>query len=443
MRTQVQVNKLLTTPIPHCDVHRKVAWRILPFLFIAYVLCNIDRSNVAIAHLEFSTEIGLSAAQYGLGASLFFIGYIFFEVPSNMMLERFGARFTLTRIMVLWGLVTAGFMFIHSPMTFYIGRILLGIAEAGFLPGMILYLSYWFPASRRARITSLFTLGIPVAGMIGSPLSSFLMLYFDDWHGLSGWKWMFLIEGGITVALGLLTLFILEDKPTTSRKLNTQEKAIIQQSLEAPGEAGSSSDKSREKTKGFWAALLSPMILSLGFVYFSIVMSMVVLNYWAPSFIKESTGAGTQYIGALSALLYCAGALGMVILGYLSDRFMLRHRFVAAALVGAAICYGLIAMQIFSTPVSSFVLLSAAAFFTYGSMPVFWSIPSSVLGKASAAIGIAAISALANIAGMIGPVVIGWSKSLTGHFSGGVVLLAVFLVLGALVISLTAKYHRG
>ncbi|KAF1066388.1 MAG: putative metabolite transport protein NicT [Pseudomonas citronellolis] len=176
MRTQVQDNKLLATPLPHGDVHRKVAWRILPFLFIAYVLCNIDRSNVAIAHLEFSAEIGLSAAQYGLGASLFFIGYIVFEVPSNMLLERFGARFTLTRIMVLWGLVTAGFMFIHSPTSFYIGRILLGIAEAGFLPGMILYLSYWFPASRRARITSLFTLGIPVAGMIGSPLSSFLMV---------------------------------------------------------------------------------------------------------------------------------------------------------------------------------------------------------------------------------------------------------------------------
>ncbi|MBF8746981.1 MFS transporter [Pseudomonas monteilii] len=439
MRTQVQDSKILSTPLCHSEVQRKVAWRILPFLFIAYVLCNIDRSNVAIAHLELSADIGLSAAQYGLGASLFFIGYILFEVPSNMMLERFGARFTLTRIMVLWGLVTAGFMFIHSPTSFYIGRILLGIAEAGFLPGMILYLSYWFPASRRARITSLFTLGIPVAGMIGSPLSSFLMVYFDGWHGLSGWKWMFLIEGGITVALGLLTLFILEDKPATSRKLSSEEKSIIEQSLEAPGEAG----KPAEKPKGFWAALLSPMILSLGFVYFSIVMSMVVLNYWAPSFIKESTGASTQNIGALSALLYGAGALGMLILGYVSDRFMLRHRFVAVALLGAAISYSLIALQLFTTPVSAFVLLSVAAFFTYGSMPVFWSIPSSALGKASAAIGIAAISALANVAGMIGPVVIGWSKSLTGHFSGGVVLLAVFLVLGALVIAFSAKHHRA
>lgn len=433
MRTHITPANTASAVPGQDAVYRSVAWRILPFLFICYVLCNIDRSNVAIAHLQFSAEIGLTAAQYGLGASLFFIGYILFEVPSNMMLERYGARLTLTRIMVLWGLVTAGFMLIDSVGTFYVARILLGIAEAGFLPGMILYLSYWFPASRRARITSLFTLGIPVAGMIGSPLSSFLMTYFDGWHGMSGWKWMFLIEGGITVALGLLALVILDDRPATSRKLDAREKAIL---LEALDERESASTEAKPT---LWSILRSPTILSLGFVYFSIVMSMVVLNYWAPSFIKDSMGGSNAYIGMLSAALYGAGALGMIMLGYLSDRFMLRRRFVALALLLAAVCYLLLSARVVDAGTTSFVLLMVASFFTYGAMPVFWSIPASALSRTATAVGIAAISALANVAGMIGPVVVGWSKSVTGHYSAGIAILAASLVIGALVVAYRPK----
>ncbi len=412
------------------DVLKKVAWRILPFLFISYVLCNIDRSNVAIAHLQFSAEIGLSAAQYGLGASLFFIGYILFEVPSNMMLERYGARITLTRIMVLWGLVTAGFMLVQSVGAFYVARVLLGIAEAGFLPGMILYLSYWFPASRRGRITSWFTLGIPVAGVIGSPLSGFLMTHFDGWHGLSGWKWMFIIEGGITVFVGLLAWFMLDDRPATSKRLSTEEKSLLTKAIEAEQveKAGS-----KEGPVKLLATLRSPITLSLGFVYFSIVMSMVVLNYWAPSFIKESIGGGTSDIGWYSAGLYGVGAIGMLVMGWLSDRFMLRRAFVGASLIAGAATYAFIASQAVSG-MAAYAVLTLAAFFTYGSMPVFWSIPASVLSKKATAVGIAAISALANFAGMIGPVVIGWSKSVTGYYSAGVYLIAVTMLLGALVV---------
>ncbi|NBB09383.1 MFS transporter [Pseudomonas sp. SLFW] len=409
----------------------RIAWRILPFLFICYVLCNIDRSNVAIAHLEFSAEIGLSAAQYGLGASLFFIGYILFEVPSNMMLERFGARFTLTRIMVLWGLVTAGFMLVQSVGGFYLARILLGIAEAGFLPGMILYLSYWFPASRRGRITSWFTLGIPVAGVIGSPLSSFLMVYFDGWHALSGWKWMFIMEGGITVLLGVLAWVVLDDKPSTSKHLSNEEKQTLIDAIEreqtGPRETG--------VNHRLLTTLRSPVTLALGFVYFAIVMSMVVLNYWAPSFIKEAVGGTTSTIAMLSAGLYAVGALGMIVMGWLSDRYMQRRRFVAAALVAGALAYSVIASQ-WVSGFSSYSVLMLAAFFTYGAMPVFWSIPASVMSKQQAAIGIAAISALANVAGMIGPAIIGWSKSATGFYAAGIYLIAVTLLLGAVVVML-------
>ncbi|MBK5000232.1 MFS transporter [Pseudomonas sp. S31] len=412
------------------DVLKKVAWRILPFLFISYVLCNIDRSNVAIAHLQFSAEIGLSAAQYGLGASLFFIGYILFEVPSNMMLERFGARVTLTRIMVLWGLVTAGFMLVQSVGAFYLARILLGIAEAGFLPGMILYLSYWFPASRRGRITSWFTLGIPVAGVIGSPLSGFLMTHFDGWHGLSGWKWMFIIEGGITVFVGLLAWFMLDDRPATSKRLSAEEKSLLNKAIEAEHVVKPGAPEGPVK---LLATLRSPITLSLGFVYFSIVMSMVVLNYWAPSFIKESIGGSTRDIAWYSAGLYAVGAIGMLVLGWLSDRFMLRRAFVGASLIAGALTYAVIASQAVSG-MAAYAVLSLAAFFTYGSMPVFWSIPASVLSKKATAVGIAAISALANFAGMIGPVVIGWSKSVTGYYAAGVYLLAVTMLLGAVVV---------
>ncbi|WP_341957979.1 MFS transporter [Pseudomonas sp. RC10] len=409
----------------------RIAWRILPFLFICYVLCNIDRSNVAIAHLEFSAEIGLSAAQYGLGASLFFIGYILFEVPSNMMLERFGARFTLTRIMVLWGLVTAGFMLVQSVGGFYLARILLGIAEAGFLPGMILYLSYWFPASRRGRITSWFTLGIPVAGVIGSPLSSFLMVYFDGWHGLSGWKWMFIMEGGITVLLGVLAWVVLDDKPSTSKHLNSDEKQTLIDAIERE----QTGPRETVVNHRLLTTLRSPVTLALGFVYFAIVMSMVVLNYWAPSFIKEAVGGTTSTIAMLSAGLYAVGALGMIVMGWLSDRYMQRRRFVAAALVAGALAYSVIASQ-WVSGFSSYSVLMLAAFFTYGAMPVFWSIPASVMSKQQAAIGIAAISALANVAGMIGPAIIGWSKSATGFYAAGIYLIAVTLLLGAVVVML-------
>ena len=415
----------------------RIAWRILPFLFICYVLCNIDRSNVAIAHLEFSAEIGLSAAQYGFGASLFFIGYILFEVPSNMMLERFGARVTLTRIMVLWGLVTVGFMLVQSVGGFYLARILLGIAEAGFLPGMILYLSYWFPASRRGRITSWFTLGIPIAGVIGSPLSSFLMVYLDGWQGLSGWKWMFIIEGGITVLLGLLVWVFLDDKPSTSRHLSCEEKQTLIDAIESE----QSGDVKTVVTNRLMSTLRSPVTLALGFVYFAIVMSMVVLNYWAPSFIKEAVGGTTEAIAMLSAGLYAVGALGMIVMGWLSDRYMKRQAFVCAALVAGAIAYSVIASQSVSG-FSSYSVLMAAAFFTYGAMPVFWSIPSSVMNKHQAAIGIAAISALANVAGMIGPAVIGWSKSATGFYAAGIYLIAVTMVLGAVVVMLNYSKSR-
>ncbi|MFJ5298702.1 MFS transporter [Pseudomonas sp. NPDC088368] len=409
----------------------RIAWRILPFLFICYVLCNIDRSNVAIAHLEFSAEIGLSAAQYGLGASLFFIGYILFEVPSNMMLERFGARFTLTRIMVLWGLVTAGFMLVQSVGGFYLARILLGIAEAGFLPGMILYLSYWFPASRRGRITSWFTLGIPVAGVIGSPLSSFLMVYFNGWHGLSGWKWMFIMEGGITVLLGVLAWVVLDDKPSTSKHLNSDEKQTLIDAIERE----QTGPRETVVNHRLLTTLRSPVTLALGFVYFAIVMSMVVLNYWAPSFIKEAVGGTTSTIAMLSAGLYAVGAMGMIVMGWLSDRYMQRRRFVAAALVAGALAYSVIASQ-WVSGFSSYSVLMLAAFFTYGAMPVFWSIPASVMSKQQAAIGIAAISALANVAGMIGPAIIGWSKSATGFYAAGIYLIAVTLLLGAVVVML-------
>lgn len=419
-------------------VLNRVAWRILPFLFICYVLCNIDRSNVAIAHLEFSAEIGLSAAQYGLGASLFFIGYILFEVPSNLMLERFGARITLTRIMVLWGLVTAGFMLVSSVEGFYLARVLLGIAEAGFLPGMILYLSYWFPAARRGRITAWFTLGIPVAGVIGSPLSSYLMVAFDGWHGLSGWKWMFIIEGGITVVLGALAWFVLADKPATASFLSDTEKTVLIQALaQAPagGAQGAHSSKAL-------AILRSPVTLALSFVYFAIVMSMVVLNYWAPSLIKDAIGGTTGSIALYSAGLYAVGALGMIMLGWLSDRYQRRRAFVAGALVIGALAYGLIASQL-TAGFGAYYTLVFAAFFTYGAMPVFWSIPASVMSRQQAAVGIAAISALANVAGMVGPAVIGWSKGATGHYSAGIYLLSTCMVLAAGVILLRRQSAKA
>jgi len=419
------------------DVERraigKVMRRLIPFLILCYFVAYLDRVNVSFAKLHMNQALGFSEAAFGLGAGLFFIAYFLFEVPSNIFLERVGARVWIARIMISWGIVSAAFAFIpniagatgtSNEAVFYTLRLLLGACEAGFFPGIIFYLTLWFPAIYRARVISFFMLAIPISSIVGAPISG-LLLNLTGW-GLTGWQWLFILEALPSVLVGVGVLFYLTDFPRQAHWLQPDEIAWLENV-----QAAEKRNKESVEHLSLLQSLTDPRILMCALVYFCLNAASYGVAFFLPTIIKGFGVSDTQ-TGLLAAVPFVFGAIGMVLLGRHSDRTMERKGHVAAALLMAAIGIGVSGLV--SNPVLIMALLCFAQIGVSSVPPMFWPLPASFLTGASAAAGIAAINSLGNLSGFAGPYAMGYLKDLTGSFTVGLLLLAGCAVVGAVAV---------
>ena len=410
--------------------YAKVTWRLLPFLFICYVAAYLDRVNVGFAKLQMLSDLKFSETIYGLGAGIFFIGYFIFEVPSNLMLHRFGARKWIARIMISWGVISGCMMLVQTPTSFYILRFLLGVAEAGFFPGIILYLTYWYPAARRSKVTSLFMTGIPMAGVIGGPLSGWILTAFDGMNGLAGWKWLFILEAAPSIFLGLMVLVYLDDKISDATWLSTEEKALLQRNIEADG--------AHIEDHSALGAFRNAKVWILAAAYFGFIMGLYGVSFWLPSLVKASGVTNAATIGWLVAIPYAAAVASMVWTSGHSDRTGERRWHIAVpALLGAA---GLVAsILVPQTPLWAIVTLSLATMGILTGLAQFWCLPPAFLGGAAAAAGIALINSVGNLAGFVSPFIVGWIKDLTGSTNNGLLVISASLVVGSAIVLSMSK----
>ncbi len=405
--------------------YAKVAWRLLPFLFLCYVCAYLDRINVAFAKLQMSQDLGFSDAVYGLGAGIFFVGYLAFEVPSNLILLKVGARRWIARIMVTWGLISAGMMFVSSPASFYVLRFLLGVAEAGFIPAILLYLTYWFPNSRRSKVTALFLTGIPMSGVIGGPLSGWIMNHFNGAMGMAGWKWLFLLEGLPTVFVGVVAFFYLNDKVADAKWLSQPEKDLIQRDL-----AAEQQDQHLHSIKD---GLTNPKVLLLAGIYFFFTMGLYGVSFWLPSLVKASGVTDTMQIGLLSSIPYAAAVVGMILISRNSDATGERRWHLSlAGLLGAL---GLAASVFWAHDTTlAMVALTVGTVGVMATISQFWVLPPAILTGGAAAAGIAFVNSVGSISGVVSPYVIGYVQTAYGTTGAGVFGLVASLVIGSILV---------
>lgn len=410
---------------------RAATLRLLPLLALAYLLNYVDRVNVGFAALTMNADIGLSAAAYGFGAGLFFIGYFFFEVPSNIVLHKVGARLWIARIMVTWGIVASATAFVQGEISFYIVRVLLGIAEAGFFPGIILYLTYWFPRVDRARIVALFLLAVPLSSVIGGPISTLLITNGDGVLGFdAGWRFMFFVEGIPTILLGIAVLFLMPDRPHRARWLSREQATALEDTLaaedarEVPGEVG------------IRAALANPKVIALSLVYFGVVFGLYVLAFFLPTIIKGfqqqfGTSFSLVQTGLVTAIPYAIASVTMVLWARHSDRTGERALHVAVpAFVGAA---GIAVALYMSSPLLVMVCVTICAIGVFAAIPPFWSLPNAFLSGVGAAAGIGLINSFGNLSGFVGPYVNGLLQDLTGDAKAGLWVVAAMMVMSGLI----------
>lgn len=410
-------------------VYRKISWRVMPIVLIAYVFAFLDRINVGYAQLQMKQDLAFSDAIYGLGAGLFFLTYLLFEVPSNLLLEKIGARLTFLRIMVLWGLASSATAFVTEPWQFYGVRLLLGMFEAGFFPGIILYLTYWYPSHRRGRVTGLFLFGMPITGVLGGPLSGTIMSGMEGLGGMHGWQWLFIVQGLPTVLLGFLLYRLLPNRPSEARWLSDGEKKLVQTVLDADHKA----DGKPGHHGRLAAALADPKTYVLAFVYFCCACAVYTVTFWLPTIIKNLGISSIGAIGWITAVPYIFGAIGVLVISRSSDRFKERRWHVGGTLVvGAAALFATSFLGTAFAPVM--VLLCVAAFFIFGGGSLFWSIPPTYLSREAAAAGIAVISSIGILGGFVSPTLIGWIKSATGSIQMGLAALTALVIVGGLTI---------
>jgi MFS transporter, ACS family, tartrate transporter len=410
---------------------RKSTRRLIPFLFLLYVVAYLDRVNIGFAQLQMKSSLGLSDAVYGFGAGLFFIPYFLFEVPSNLLLERFGPRRWMARIMVTWGLLSAGMMLVTGEKSFYALRLALGLAEAGFFPGMILYLTYWFPPRERAAAFARFMTAIGVSLVVGGPLSGAIMDGLGDVLGLGGWQWLFLLEGLPAVVLGVIVLCTLPDRPADVRWLTTDEKQALAAALSAPGPV------THHHTLRH--ALRDGRVWLLSFIYFIFAMGLYGLTLWVPQILKDVAGGSALKVGLLSALPYLAAVLCMVPTARYTDRTGTYRRTltVCAAAAGSALVGTALLLDLGAIGTMATLTLGVMALFS--SFGVFWQLPSAFLRGSAAAGGIAVINSFGNLGGFVSPWLIGLVKKETGSFSGGVAVVAGMLLLAALLVAVGTR----
>jgi ACS family tartrate transporter-like MFS transporter len=412
----------------------RVSRRLIPFLFLLYILNFLDRVNVGFAALEMNRDLGFGPAVYGLGAGIFFIGYCLFEVPSNLVLYRTGARLWIARIMVTWGLAASAMMLVRTPASFYTLRFLLGVAEAGFFPGIIFYLTYWYPARERARAYAWFLAAIPVSGVIGGPISGAL-LGLHGVLGLQGWQWLFLLEGIPSIVVGVAVLFLLPDRPRDARWLPVAEREWLETRLAAErAAAGVSHGESLRRT------LRNPLVWWLGLSYFLLVVALYGFALWLPQLVKASGTFSNFEVGVITAIPYAVAAVGMVLMGRHSDQAGERYLHLVLPAVAGAL--GFVALTRTGSTAPLVAGLSLTAFGVLGWLGPFWALPTAFLREQAAAGGIALINSMGAVGGFVGPYLIGVIKQRTGSFTPGLLLLAGSL-LAAVVIVLTIRATVG
>lgn len=412
---------------------RKITWRIVPFIMILYLIAYIDRVNIGFAAITMKEDLGFTASILGFGAGIFFLGYFLFEVPSNIILHKVGARIWIARVMVTWGIIAGGMAFVESSTSFYVMRFLLGVAEAGFFPGIILYLSYWFPARNRAGVIALFMAAAPIATAIGSPISAAL-LEMHGIMGLAGWQWMFLIEAIPAVILGVVVFFYMTDRPEKAAWLKPDEREWLIKTMQAED-----ANKGGQQQHSILRGLANPRVLALALIYFGTSAGLYTLGIWAPQIIKE-LGVSSMTVGLLNAIPPIISVVAMILWSRHSDKTNERTWHVALACLTAAV-----GLAIAASTGSMFGLIAALTIVNVGiscSKPPLWSMPTMFLSGAAAATGIATINSIGNLGGFAGPAMIGWVKDQTGSFAGGLYFVAGLLILSTvltLVLSFTQK----
>ncbi len=410
----------------------KVTARLVPFLVLCYFVAYLDRVNVGFAALTMNKDVGLSASAFGFGAGIFFLAYFIFEVPSNLFLERVGARKWIARIMFTWGLISGATAFIGGETSFFIVRVLLGIAEAGFFPGIIFYLTLWFPAVYRARIIGYFMAAIPLSTVIGAPISG-LLLGMDGLMGMKGWQWLFIIEAIPALLMSVAVLFYLTDRPAEATWLEPDERAWLAARLQL--------ERTKRETVRHYSvvqALLNPKVLALSLVYFGAVSTNYGLSFFLPQIVK-AFGVSNLQAGFITALPYVVGVVSIVWWGRRSDRTLERRYHLAFPLFVASACIAISTML--DDPTMKMVALSIAGFGIFGCLPVFWTFPTAFLSGAAAAGGIALINSIGNLAGFAGPYAMGRIKDLTGSYTGGLLSLAAAGLIAMIIVLVVDHDH--
>ncbi|MGV1988228.1 MFS transporter [Agrobacterium sp. 22-221-1] len=410
-------------------VLRKITWRIVPFIMVLYLIAFIDRVNIGFASLTMNQDLGFSSTVFGVGAGIFFLGYFLFEVPSNLILNKVGARIWIARVMITWGIVSGAMALVQGTTSFYTLRFLLGVAEAGFFPGIILYLSYWFPARRRAAVTAMFMAAAPLATAIGSPISGALLEMHGIW-GLAGWQWMFIIEAIPALILGVVVLFYLTDRPEKASWLSVDERAWLVKTMDQE-QAGKP-----KASHSIWAGLADLRVLALSLVYFGTSAGLYTLGIWAPQIIK-GFGLSSFQVGLINAIPAVFAVIGMILWARHSDKTGERTwHVVGACLLAAA------GLALATGATTVFAVLAALTLVNIGisaSKPPLWSMPTLFLSGPAAAAGIATINSIGNLGGFVGPSMIGWIKDTTGSFAGGLYFVAALLIVSAVVTLLLSR----
>lgn len=427
------------TPEFEKATYAKVTRRMIPFLFLCYILAYVDRVNVSFAKLQMQQDLGMSDSVFGLGSGIFFLGYFLFEVPANMFMQRIGARLWLGPIMAVWGVVSAATMFVTGTTSFYIIRFVLGVVECGFFPGVILYLTYWYTRKHRARMVALFMTAIPISGMIASPLSGWILDKMSGVGHLQAWQWLFLVEGIPSILMGLITLYYLTDGPSKAKWLSQDEKALIERRLQEEEAVKKSEGEHRHRLVD---AFKSGKVWLLCVVYFGMTMGNYGLGFWLPQMIKDTLTPEPFMIGLILVIPWTLAGIGMVLWAHHSDATGERRWHVAIAVMVAAV-----ALSLSSIPgipgLVGLAALTAAVIGIMGALATFWSLPTGILSGSAAAAGIAWINSVGNLGGYAGPYVMGLVKDATGSLTWALLTLSAACLLSGIVVLTLAKPKKA
>ncbi len=421
------------------STYRKVTLRLIPFLILCYVIGYVDRVNVGFAKLEMQKDLGMSDAVYGFGAGIFFIGYFLFEVPSNLGLRRFGARRWIAPIMIFWGCVSSATMFTKTETYFYTIRFVLGLFEAGFFPGVILYLTFWYPGAQRARVVSVLMTAIAISGVIGGPISGWILSHISGLGGLRGWQWLFLVEGIPSIVVGLLVYFVLDDDPGKASWLTREQQDLLLKRVEEDDERKKSAGGSPHSLRGVFS---KPVIWLFCFIYFAIVMATYGIGFWLPQIIENTVTSNIWFIGLISVIPWASGAISMVWNGHHSDKTGERRWHIALASIVGAIAFAVCSIPGVSG-IPAIIALSVATAGVLSALSSFWALPTSMLSGIGAAAGIAWINSIGNLAGYVSPFVVGKILDATHSMSYALLVLSMSCLMSALLVLFGTKKEQS